>query len=171
MWTVHKQFFTVHSVSIFRESFTNYHIPSIIETKLQFKGVSQHQWRIAWLLYCAQLQEHNTKCEAALFNLWSHHNPQTSLCGIKSIALQPVLLRFAQSVNVAQSVRPGISGKQESVRLKLRKSCFCPHSCKAGWPYLRWAVNSSWRFWCSNEQPSLCHTAKLGEGKGAGRVV
>lgn len=36
-----------------------------------------------------------------------------SLGGIKSVALHPVLFRFAQSVNVAQSVRPGISGKQE----------------------------------------------------------
>lgn len=122
-------------------------------------------------LHCAHIQEHNTKCEAALFNLLSHHKPQTTFGGIKSMALHPVLFRFAQSLSVAQSVRPGISGKQESVMLKLRKSCFCPHSCKAGWPYLRGAVNSFWVFWCSNEKLSLCHTAKLWEGKGDGRIV
>lgn len=118
--TVHKQFFTVHSVNIFRGSFTNDHIPNITETALQLKDVSQHQWRIAWPLHCAQLQEHNKKCEAAVFNLLSHRNPQISLGGIKSMALHSVLFRFAQSVNVAQSVTRGISGKQESLWSKLR---------------------------------------------------
>lgn len=118
--TVHKQFFTVHSVNTFRGSFTNNRLTNITETALQLKDVSQHQWRIAWPLHCAQLQDHNKKCEAALFNLLSHRNPQTSLGGVKSIALHSVLFRFAQSVDVAQSVRPGISGEQESLRSKLR---------------------------------------------------
>lgn len=101
--TAYKQFFTVHSVNIFRGSFTNYHIPNIIEATLQLKDMSQHQWRIAWPLHCAQLQEHNTKCEAALFNLSSHHKPQTSLVlrrqgGGKGAAtfLKSVLRRTAQ---------------------------------------------------------------------------
>lgn len=137
--------------------------------------MSQHQWWIAWHLQNAQLQEHrtNTRLLCSIYYHITILKPYLVALGACPFVSYSGLLRMWPWSKGLDDLA-GMSGKQvdkDQSGWNLESEALRPHYSKASWPYLWGTVNSFWRFRCSNEQPFLCHAAKLEEGKGPGRVV